>query len=274
MNPMQAARLDSAFAPSAPPPAPTLWAALGLIALYFVLQYLVGAVVGLLVGLSVGLLHGFRHGEAMEQIQALLVRPDVNAVMVILTLLITATVTLILARRRWPALWPLSAPPGFGFARPSQAGYYALAFALGLMLPFLGGLLTQWFAQGHEVSQDIKDLGASASPLLRLPLALLVVTLGPLVEELLFRGVLLSAALRYAPSGVAIFITAALFACVHLPDLGFLWYALPNLLVLGAVLAWLRLASGSVWPAVLAHGVNNALAVVSWFVVSGHTPGA
>jgi len=266
---MEAPRLDSAFTPAATPAAPSLWAALGLIALYFLLQYLVGAVVGLLVGLTVGLLHGFRHGEALAQIQQWLVQPDVNALMVILTLLITASVTLLLARRRWPALWPLPAPPGFGFAAPAQPGYYALAFALGLMLPFLGGLLTQWFAQGHEVSQDIKQLGAAASPLLRFPLALLVVTVGPLVEELLFRGVLFSSALRYAPPGVAMFITAALFACVHLPDLGFLWYALPNLLVLGMVLAWLRLASGSVWPAVLAHGVNNALAVVSWFLVTG-----
>ena len=260
--------LDSAFTPHAPQRTPTLWAALGLIALYFVLQYLVGAVVGLVVGLTVGLMHGLRGGDAMARIQALLVQPDVNSAMVILTLAITATITLLLARRRWPALWPLAAPPGFGFAPSRQAGYYMAAAALGLMLPFLGGLLTQWFAQGHEVSQDIKQLGAAASPALRIPLALLVVTLGPLVEELLFRGVLLSAAMRHMTPGVAAFMTAALFACVHLPDLGFLWYALPNLLLLGLVLAWLRLKSGSLWPAVLAHAVNNALAVVSWFVVT------
>jgi len=261
------APLDSAFTPHAPQRTLTLWAALGLIALYFVLQYVVGAVVGLLVGLTVGLAHGLRGGEAMARLQALVVQPDVNAAMVILTLLITATVTLLLARRRWPALWPLAAPPGFGFAPPRQAGYYVAAIALGLALPFLGGLLTQWFAQGHEVSQDIKQLGATASPALRIPLALLVVSLGPVVEELLFRGVLLSAAVRHLPPGTAAFLTAALFACVHLPDLGFLWYALPNLLLLGLVLAWLRLASGSLWPAILAHAVNNALAVVSWFVV-------
>ena len=262
------APLDSAFTPHAPQPTPTLWAALGLIALYFVLQYVVGAVVGLLVGLTVGLMHGLRGGDAMARIQALIVQPDVNSLMVILTLAITATITLLLARRRWPALWPLAAPPGFGFAPSPQAGYYMAAAALGLMLPFLGGLLTQWFAQGHEVSQDIKQLGAAASPALRIPLALLVVTLGPVVEELLFRGVLLSAAMRHMTPGAAAFMTAALFACVHLPDLGFLWYALPNLLLLGLVLAWLRLKSGSLWPAVLAHAVNNALAVVSWFVVT------
>lgn len=261
---MEAPRLDPVFTPPAPLRLPTLWSALGLIALYFVLQYAIGAVVGLAIGLAVGLAHG---GDAMAQMRSLLTRPDVNALMVILTVLATALITLWLARRQWPALWPLSAPPGFGFALPAQGGYYAIALALGLVLPFLGGLLTQWFARGHEVSQDIKSLGAAASLGLRIPLALLVTTLGPLVEELLFRGVLLSASLRYAPAWVGMFITAALFACVHLPDLGFLWYALPNLLLLGVTLAWLRLRSGSIWPAVLAHGVNNALAVVSWFVV-------
>lgn len=260
---MEAPRLDSAFTPPAPR-LPTLWSALGLIALYFVLQYAIGAAVGLSIGLAVGLTHG---EGAMAQMTSLLTRPDVNAAMVILTVLATASITLWLARRQWPALWPLPVPPGFGFAPPAQSGYYVVALALGLVLPFLGGLLTQWFARGHEVSQDIKTLGATASLGLRIPLALLVTTLGPLVEEMLFRGVLLSAALRYAPAGVGMFLTAALFACVHLPDLGFLWYALPNLLLLGIALAWLRLRSGSIWPAVLAHGINNALAVVSWFVL-------
>jgi membrane protease YdiL (CAAX protease family) len=54
---------------------------------------------------------------------------------------------------------------------------------------------------------------------------------------------------------------------VHLPDLGFLWYAVPNLALLAAALAWLRLRSGSLWPAVVAHGMNNLLVVVAWFVI-------
>jgi membrane protease YdiL (CAAX protease family) len=88
------------------------------------------------------------------------------------------------------------------------------------------------------------------------------------VEELLFRGVLLSAVARYTGNGVAIVLSALLFACVHLPDLSFLWYALPNLALLGLILGWLRVQSGSIWPAVVAHGMNNLLAVVSWFVMS------
>ena len=73
---------------------------------------------------------------------------------------------------------------------------------------------------------------------------------------------------RHSGNGIAIVLSALLFACVHLPDLSFLWYALPNLALLGLILGWLRVQSGSIWPAVVAHGMNNLLAVVSWFMMT------
>ena len=97
-------------------------------------------------------------------------------------------------------------------------------------------------------------------------MTLVVVTVGPLVEELLFRGVLLSALLRRCHVGWSVAITSLLFALIHLPGLQFQWYGLPDLALLALLLAWLRLHSGSIWPAVLAHGLNNLLAVLPWFV--------
>ncbi len=91
-------------------------------------------------------------------------------------------------------------------------------------------------------------------------------------EELLFRGVLLSALLRRMRAARAVAVSAVLFALVHLPDLRWLWYAVPNLALLGAALAWLRLRSGSLWPAVIAHACNNLLAMLAMFV-SLHQPG-
>ncbi|WP_199100864.1 CPBP family intramembrane glutamic endopeptidase [Dyella sp. ASV21] len=249
------------------PRAPTLWHALGLIALYFVQQL---AVYSLLV-IAAGLFDLAAHGGALIDVLSRghdwIVRSDASAIVVMVTLLISASLILYLARRYWPALWSLPQPPGLGFCTPRPLILLALALVLGAMMPLVGGWLTQWLARGHAVSQDIKQLGAHTPLSLRMPLALLVVTLGPLVEELLFRGVLLSAVARYVGSGWSVLITAALFAVVHLPDLAFLWYALPNLAVLGLLLGWLRVQSGSIWPAVLAHGMNNLLAVVSWFVL-------
>ena len=246
---------------------PHLGSAIGMIVLYFALQFLASGLVGLVLGLAVGV-SGTAPGSVTQRIEAVLAQPDINALMVILTLLLAASVTVVLVRRLWPAAWSHGAPPGLGLTRPGRPLFYLAAVLLGLAVPIAGGWLTRWVAHGHEVTQDVKQIGGAASLALRIPMALVVVSLGPLVEELLFRGALLSALLRRMPVGWAVAVSSLLFACVHLPDLGFLWYAVPNLALLAAALAWLRLRSGSLWPAVVAHGVNNLLAVVAWFAIA------
>ncbi|MEI7037772.1 type II CAAX endopeptidase family protein [Fulvimonas yonginensis] len=243
---------------------PHLGSAIGMIVLYFALQFLASGLVGLGLGFAVGM--SGQHAGLPARVKAVLAQPDTNALMVILTLLLAASVTIALVRRLWPAAWSHGAPPGLGLTRPGHPLFYLAAVLVGLILPVAGGWLTQWIANGHEVTQDVKQIGGAASLALRLPLVLVVVSLGPLVEELLFRGALLSALLRRVGTVWAVAISSLLFACVHLPDLGFLWYAVPNLALLAVALAWLRLGSGSLWPAVVAHGVNNLLAVVAWFV--------
>ena len=248
---------------------PGLWAALGLIALYFALQALASTTIALLIGALTGFVH-LRQGvsQVNAEVQALLQQPGMPAVMVMLTLGIAASLVLWLAYRRWPGLWSQAAPPGFGFVAPARPLFFALAVGVGLTAPVLGSWLTELLAHGHRVTQDIQQLGAGTPRALRIPLVLIVVSLGPWVEELLFRGVLLSALLQRWRTGWAVLLSSLVFALVHLPGLQFHWYALPDLLLLALMLAWLRLRSGSIWPAVLAHGVNNLLAVAAWFVAA------
>ncbi len=257
--------------PTAQPPTvaqprlPGIGSALGLIALYFVLQVVTGFAAALLLGFGYRLVHG----ATPVDLRTLVASPDASSVVVILTLCGAALGTLWVARTRWPRLWPQATPPGFGFSTPAAA-YCLAALLLGLTVPLLGGKLTELLAHGHAVPQDVKQLGSGASPGLRIALTLAVVSIGPLVEELLFRGVLLSALLRRLRAGWAALASAALFALVHLPDLHWLWYAVPNLVLLGVVLAWLRLRSGSLWPAVIAHACNNLLAMLALFASLAH----
>jgi membrane protease YdiL (CAAX protease family) len=207
----------------------------------------------------------------------LLAQPDVQAVTAILTLSVSASLTLWVAYQRWPRLWPLALPPGFGFTLPARPQYFVLAVVVGLAAPMLGGLLTHLLAHDHDVSQNIQQLGRSASPALRIPLVLVVTSLGPLVEELLFRGVLLSSLMHLAwiprwRVRWAVVISSLVFALVHLPGLHWQWYAVPQLMLLALVLAWLRLRSGSIWPGAVAHGTYNLLAVAAWLVAT-HLPG-
>lgn len=85
----------------------------------------------------------------------------------------------------------------------------------------------------------------------------LVVLVAPLVEEVVFRGVLLSGMIRRFGSAAGIGITAAIFAAVHLDP----WRTIP-LAFLGVVLGFLAWQGRSVWPAFIAHGMVNGFAYV------------
>lgn len=97
-------------------------------------------------------------------------------------------------------------------------------------------------------------------------LFLLVVVIAPIYEELVFRG-LVFGVLYHAKSEAhlwhAILLSSALFALVHLQYdwFGFLW-----ILVLAAVLAWVRYRSGSILLPILLHVINNALALLVYWL--------
>jgi len=78
------------------------------------------------------------------------------------------------------------------------------------------------------------------------------------VEELMFRGVLQTIFARWTKNvHAAVWITAILFSAFHMEFFGFL----PRLL-LGVVLGYFVAWSGSIWPAVWGHFINNATDVI------------
>lgn len=242
---------------------------MGLILLYFLLQIAAGA----LMGLGVGALEKIRHPEfsladVRKHAMAVLQQSDSNAMLVVIALPLIALLLFWLVHRTWPLLWARGDRFGFGFSAPAAFGWYGTALLVGVVMPPLGALLTELLAHGHAVTQNVQELSQHASPSLRLPLAIVAVTVGPMIEELMFRGVLLSALLRRLSITTSITCCAVLFACVHLDGLQFQWYALPNLTLLAAALCWLRLKSDSLWPAILAHGVYNLFALVALFAAA------
>ncbi|HKA15966.1 MAG TPA: CPBP family intramembrane glutamic endopeptidase [Myxococcota bacterium] len=89
-----------------------------------------------------------------------------------------------------------------------------------------------------------------------LSVSLLVIALVlPLFEELVFRGILLSAFRSRLPAGLANFAQAALFAAFHANPAG-----TPAYFLLGCVAGRFTRVSGSLRAALLAHVLNNAIA--------------
>lgn len=252
--------------PPDPPRQPGPWSGLGVVLLYFVLQVVVAVLLMVVVGLGYGFVQGVNGASASltQWLQA----PDVRTGMTVAALTVTAVLMLWLLRRFWPAQWRVADPPGFGWVMPRQRVYFVVAVLAGVAIAVLGGLLTQWLAQGHTLDQDVAVMGRQVTLGMRVALAVLVVCVAPVVEELLFRGVLLSGLMRHMHVRWATLISALVFGCVHLPDFGFAWYAIPTLVMLGVALAVLRLRSRSLWPAVIMHASNNLLAVIGWFVLA------
>lgn len=255
---------------------PGIWSGLGIVALYFALQFGLGILFGVLAGFLLMVKAGFDAGlhhrsppNAIAVMQALMANPDTRVILIVATIAAAAAVMILLIRRFWRVQWSRADLPGFGFTPPAKKHAYLIAVLLGAAVLLLGGPLTHLLAGHQQVNQDVSVLAGNVSIGMRLLLAVLVVCVAPFVEELVFRGVLLSGLASRMPIGWAMLASAIVFGCVHLPDFNFAWYPVPALIILGLASAWLRVRTRSLWPSITLHATNNCIAAIAWFVVAG-----
>jgi membrane protease YdiL (CAAX protease family) len=142
-------------------------------------------------------------------------------------------------------------PGRLGVTRIAVAalGFLALSHALHGIVVWLGWL------DGSSLA-ELQERVRRASPA-HPSLVLLAIGLAPAIgEELLFRGFLLRLLSLRWPGAPAVLGSAAVFGAAHLdPVHG------PAAFALGAYLAALTVAAGSLRPALLCHALNNTLAV-------------
>ncbi len=87
---------------------------------------------------------------------------------------------------------------------------------------------------------------------------LLIGGLAPLVEELVFRGLVWGWLTGRWGVRVAIPVSSGLFALAHVEPLH-----VALVFPIGLLLGWLRWRTGSIWPPIAAHVANNAFAVIA-----------
>ncbi|MFO0868452.1 MAG: CPBP family intramembrane glutamic endopeptidase [Pirellulales bacterium] len=80
----------------------------------------------------------------------------------------------------------------------------------------------------------------------------------PLAEEVFFRGYLLGMFRQAKDVGFGILFSSLLFAVLHIADP----YHLPATFLFGLILAWLTCRTDSLWAAIVAHAVNNGVAIL------------
>jgi membrane protease YdiL (CAAX protease family) len=90
-------------------------------------------------------------------------------------------------------------------------------------------------------------------------LVVLAIVLAPLMEELIFRGLLQSTLYRYMPRWAAVGVTVAVFTLFHTLYLGN-WLAMVYVLVTATILGVFRDRTRALLPGMIGHLINNALA--------------
>lgn len=86
---------------------------------------------------------------------------------------------------------------------------------------------------------------------------LLIAVVAPIVEELLFRGMLFQGLKSYFGVWTAVFLSAAIFSALHFQLIGFI----PRLM-LGIGLAYLYEKHRSILPSIGLHAINNLVAIL------------
>jgi membrane protease YdiL (CAAX protease family) len=174
-------------------------------------------------------------------------------------------------------LWPLRPPRRvFGYAAIGVFGSIAIvlvALPVGALLGVYPADFVNFSAFQHVLDQQGAEIPIPtgvlvALQLVSLPLASMINVIPALGEELVWRGWLLP---KLMPLGAipAILVSGVIWGLWHAPLilLGYNYPGAPGWLglsamvamciLIGAIFGWLRLRSGSVWPAALAHAAFN-----------------
>ena len=132
------------------------------------------------------------------------------------------------------------------------AGVLGASLVATVVYGVLIGLIDSDILAPPDISSDIVFPGLAAVFTFE---ALVVVT--PVVEEVFFRGFIFSGLVHRSGVGWAMVASAAIFSVSHL-NVG----VLIPIFVTGLLFAWLYQRTGSLWPSIVAHAGQNALAVI------------
>jgi uncharacterized protein len=228
---------DGAYAGSLESPFyPGLWPTAGFILLYFVLQAVCTGLIMAATGTS----------SAMP-------------VVIIFGLVAAAIVQLFLMwlYLRKPGRMAILGLNSFGRIPLRQATALAVAVIMAAMA--FNYIYATYFIPGVGMQEEMAKILAAIprTPVNIAAIFFAIAIAAPIVEELLFRGMLQNAIAKYMPFWAAILLSSFLFAVVHLQ-----LYAIPGLMSLSIAFGYLYHRTGSLRTNIILHMANNAFALV------------
>ena len=143
----------------------------------------------------------------------------------------------------------------WGALRLRQIPGAALAPSLGLGFALLLGNISATLLLGPPM-QDVDFVISADSTFERIILVISVALLAPVIEEMLFRGLLQGTLEKRLRPWLAIAVTSMAFALLHGPQGAFFFFfwSLP--------IGWVTWRTDSIRPAIVVHAVNNLVGLV------------
>ncbi len=125
-------------------------------------------------------------------------------------------------------------------------------FALGIQF-----LLLTLFGDFYGVQAQDSHLDIFGNSLIeKIGFAFLAICIAPIFEEIIFRGILFPWMTQWLPIPIAIILNGIVFSLLHLEFQS--WIAMS---LIGALLAFLRYRTQSIYPSIAYHFLNNSIAV-------------
>ncbi len=141
--------------------------------------------------------------------------------------------------------------------------------SLGIVLAFSIGILGALF-KTPEPPSAMKELLSDRASLIAV--AIFGVTLGPLCEELAFRGFMQPLFIRSLGVAPGIALSALGFGLLHLPQYGYTWQHGILITLAGAAFGWMRWVSGSTLGSTIMHSAYNLTLFLGFFAGGSSVP--
>ncbi|WP_347350956.1 CPBP family intramembrane glutamic endopeptidase [Intrasporangium sp.] len=188
--------------------------------------------------------------------------------LMVVSVVLTPLVLLVLPRAAWATVGLRPAVSARRVAEGIAVVVASYALSVGACVLLVGTGRDNWALGLRTLVVDTAP--AAPAGLVALGAVLVLGLLVPLAEETCFRGVLHTTLANRHGGPVAVVVTAAAWALVHLGDYGLRPFdgtviagVLPSVFLMGLALGFCRVRTGSVYACVLAQGVANLL-LLGW----------
>jgi hypothetical protein len=136
-----------------------------------------------------------------------------------------------------------------------------------VIIDIVGTLLTQLGLRPNQLEEF--EFVLSEGPLAFAVLLIAAAVVAPFFEELFFRGFLFGVYRRRQPVWLAYLVSSVLFTILHLDpnrmNLNQMAGLSVGIFMLAMLLAWLYQHTGSLYPGIVAHAINNATGLILFY---------